>query len=87
MRPSARTLVLSVEDVTGATINAIGLGTGHEIAVPVDADKVHPLRVLVTIGPKDIHARSMDMEFVLTDPKTGEKREVETVFLSGGRMT
>ena len=29
---------------------------------------------------------SMDMEFVLTDPKTGEKREVETVFLSGGRM-
>ena len=80
-----RTLVLTVEDVTGATINAIGVGTGHEIAVPVDADNVHPLRVLVKIGPKNIHAQSMDMEFVLTDPKTGEKREVGTVFLSGGQ--
>ncbi len=78
-----RTLVLTVEDVTGATLNVIGIGQGHEISVPVEADRVHPLRVLVKIGPKNIHAKSMDMEFVLTDPKTGEKREVETVFLSG----
>ena len=49
----ARTLVLTVEDVTGATLNAIGIGAGHEIAVPVDADKVHPLRVLVRIEPEE----------------------------------
>jgi len=38
----------------------------------------------VTLAQEDIHGTSVDMEFVLTDPKTGEKREVETVFLSGG---
>jgi cytochrome c oxidase accessory protein FixG len=81
--PVPRTFVLTVEDVTGATLNAIGIGEGHEIKVPVEADRVHPLRVLVTLKPKDIHARSMDMEFALTDSKTGETREVETVFLSG----
>jgi len=81
---TARTLVLSVEDVHDARLNAIGLPPGEKVEVLVEADKVHPLRVLVTLGQKDIHERSMDMEFVLTDPKTGEKREVETVFLSGG---
>jgi cytochrome c oxidase accessory protein FixG len=81
--PQPRTLVLTVEDVTGAMLNVIGVGVGHEIAIPVEADKVHPLRVLVKIPRGHIHSRSMDMEFALFDPKTGEKREVETVFLSG----
>ena len=81
--PVARKLVLSVEDVEGARLNAIGLPPGRSVAVPVDADKVHTLRVLVTVGPKNIHGRSMEMEFVLTDPATGERREVDTVFLSG----
>jgi polyferredoxin len=80
----ARKLVLSVEAVKGATLNAIGIGKAQEVTVPVEADRVHSLRVLVTIERKNIHAKSMDMEFVLTDPRTGESREVETVFLSGG---
>jgi len=82
--PMPRTFMLSVEGVHHAKLNAIGLPPGEEITVPVEADKVHPLRVLVTLKPRDIQAGSMDMEFVLTDSKTGEKREVETVFLSGG---
>ena len=79
----ARKLVLSVEDVHHPRLNAIGLPLGEAVAVSVDADKVYSLRVLVTLAPKDIKERSMDMEFVLTDPKTGETHKVETVFLSG----
>ena len=80
---SARNLVLSVEDVHGATLNAIGLPPGKTVTVPVEADRVHELRVLVKIPPKDIKAVSMDMEFVIADPVTHEKYEAETVFLSG----
>ena len=80
---TARTLVLTVEGVTGAKLNVIGVGEGHEIPIPVQADKVHPVRVLVKIAPANIHAHSMNMEFVLRDPKTGETSDVETVFLSG----
>ncbi len=79
----ARTLVLSVEDVTGARLNVIGAGEGREIAIPVEADRVHPVRVLVKIARQHIRGPSMDMEFVLRDPATGEKSEAGTVFLSG----
>ncbi len=80
---TARKLVLSVKDVEGARLNAIGLPPGRSVTVPVGADKVYSLRVLVKLAPEHIHGRSMEMEFVLTDPATGEQQDVETVFLSG----
>ncbi|MDE3114531.1 MAG: cytochrome c oxidase accessory protein CcoG [Pseudomonadota bacterium] len=82
----ARKLVLTIEDVNHPAMNAIGLEGADKVAsVPVEVgpDSVYPLRVLVTLPPSAIHARSMDMEFLMTDPITGEESEVHTVFLSG----
>jgi cytochrome c oxidase accessory protein FixG len=80
---TARSLVLSLQDVKGAKLNAIGIGEGETVSVPVEADKVHEMRLLVKLAPRNIRGASMDMEFVLTDPATGEQREVPSVFLSG----
>ena len=82
----ARKLVLTIEDLHHPRMNAIGLDhadNARSVAVEVGPDIVYPLRVLVTLKPSAIHARSMDMEFVMKDPNTGEESEVHTVFLSG----
>ncbi len=82
----ARKLVLTIEDLHHPRMNAIGLDhadNARSVAVEVGPDTVYPLRVLVTLKPSAIRARSMDMEFVMKDPSTGEESEVHTVFLSG----
>ncbi|MBU6471461.1 MAG: cytochrome c oxidase accessory protein CcoG, partial [Alphaproteobacteria bacterium] len=82
----ARELILTIEDLRHPAMTAIGLEDAENVSsVPVEVgpDTVYPLRVLVTLPPSAIHSRSMDMEFIMKDPKTGEESEVHTVFLSG----
>ena len=82
---ATRDFALSIEGVKAKSVNVIGLGV---VTLPahlsVDADKVRAVRVLVTVAKSDLETGSQDIDFVLRDPKTGERFETKAVFVSGG---
>jgi len=79
-----RDFVLSVSAVNAQRINVIGVDNASPpVRLAVEGDKVRSLRVLVTVARKDLHGGSQPINFALTDTASGEKRSVDTVFVSG----
>ncbi len=78
-----RDFYISVEGLTPAKVNVIGLGI---VTLParltVDGDKVRAVRVLLTVAKPE--PGEHDIEFKLTDAKSGESRDAGAVFVSGG---
>ncbi len=79
----ARSLRLGVSGINAREIKVIGDGTIKEsVLLPVEADKVRTLRVLVTVDRKDL-AASHGLRFILSDPAGKERRQVDAVFVPG----
>jgi hypothetical protein len=65
-------------------VNIIGVASGDLPAhIVVEPDKVRTLRLLLTLAPRQLHAGSEDLKFVLTDPVSHEARVTEARFVSG----
>ena len=81
--PQARNLRLSVSGIKARQVKVIGDGEiTSSVLLPVDADKVRTLRILVTVAKADL-AASHDMAFSLADAEGKEHRSVEAVFVTG----
>ena len=79
-----RTFLLTVKGAKFASVKVIGVpNTALPIAVPVEADRVRAVRVLLTVAKKDLKPGHHEIEFHLTDPGTHEVVESESVFVSG----
>jgi len=79
----ARTLTLALSGIAARDVNIIGLGHVKDaVRLPVEADKVRTLRVLVTVAGRDLDA-SHRLIFTLGDGK--QQRAVTAVFVPGGR--
>jgi polyferredoxin len=79
----ARDLRLSVSGIRAREIKAIGDGEiKTSVLLPVDADKVRTLRVLVTVARSDL-AGSRGLTFVLADKTGKESRSASAVFVPG----
>jgi cytochrome c oxidase accessory protein FixG len=79
-----RTFLLSLEGVVPKGINVIGVGVVTQpVPLAVDADKVRAVRILVTVAKSDLTPGSHEIHFVLVDPKTGERRAADAIFVSG----
>jgi cytochrome c oxidase accessory protein FixG len=79
----ARDLRLSVSGIKARQVKVIGDGEiTSSVLLPVDADKVRTLRILVTVARADL-AASHDMTFTLADAEGREHRSVEAVFVTG----
>jgi cytochrome c oxidase accessory protein FixG len=83
---AARTFDLVIGGVRAREIKIIGISdTRMPVRLPVEADKVRTIRVLVTVGKNDLQGSSQPIAFALSDSALHETRNVETVFVSGGR--
>ncbi len=79
----ARDLRLSVSGIKARAINVIGDGDiSSSVLLPVEADKVRTLRVLVTVARPDL-AGSHGLFFTLADSKGSEMRTADAVFVPG----
>ncbi len=79
-----RTLLLTVAGAKVARVAIIGIPEASVTTpVPVAADRVRMLRVLVTIARSDLKSPSQPLTFALKDAKTGETYADSSVFLSG----
>ena len=79
----ARTLRLSVSGIKARLVKVIGDGEiKPAVLLPVEADKVRTLRILVTVAKPDLK-NSHDMTFTLADAEGREQRSVEAVFVTG----
>jgi len=79
----ARDLRLSVSGIKAREIKVIGDGEiKTSVLLPVDADKVRTLRVLVTVAQPDL-AGSRGLVFVLADKTGKESRAASAVFVPG----
>ena len=79
----ARDLRLSVSDIKAREIKVIGDGEiKTSVLLPVDADKVRTLRVLVTVARSDL-AGSHGLIFNLADKTGRESRAARAVFVPG----
>jgi cytochrome c oxidase accessory protein FixG len=82
---AARTFDLVIGGVRAREIKIIGVSdTRMPVRLPVEADKVRTIRVLVTVGKNDLQGSSQAITFALGDSALHETRNVETVFVSGG---
>jgi cytochrome c oxidase accessory protein FixG len=79
-----RTFLLSLEGVVPKGINVIGVGVVTQpVPLAVDADKVRAVRILVTVAKSDLTPGSHEIHILLVDPKTGERRAADAIFVSG----
>ena len=79
----ARPLRLSLSGIKARQVKLIGDGDiKGSVLLPVDADKVRTLRVLVTVGKVELKD-SREMTFTLADEKGTEKRSAAAVFVTG----
>lgn len=82
-RGEARALVLTVSGVAARDIKLIGDGDLKGPAtVALEADKVRTLRLLVTVAKVDL-AKSHTLTISLADAHTGEKRNIDAIFVPG----
>jgi cytochrome c oxidase accessory protein FixG len=83
---TAREFDLSLTGVRPRTVNVIGLGDVQLPArVAVGPDKVRTLRMLVTVGARDVTAGSTAIEIVVRTVTDREARSVPAVFVAGAR--
>ena len=81
--PQARELRLSVSGIKARQVKVIGDGEiTSSVLLPVEADKVRTLRILVTVAKADL-AGSHAMFLSLSDAEGKERRSVEAVFVTG----
>jgi cytochrome c oxidase accessory protein FixG len=81
----ARDFYLGVQGLKPAKVNVIGLGVVTlPVKLTVDGDKVRAVRVLLTAARPDLRGGRRDIEFTLKDATTGEVRDADAVFVSGG---
>jgi cytochrome c oxidase accessory protein FixG len=82
---TARTLRLSVAGIKARQVKLIGDGENNpSILLPVEADKVRTLRILVTVAKADLK-ESTGLTFTLADAEGREQRSATAVFVSGER--
>jgi len=78
-----RALRLSVSGIKARQVKLIGDGEIHpSVLLPVEADKVRTLRVLVTVAKADLRD-STGLIFTLGDAEGSEQRSAAAVFVSG----
>jgi cytochrome c oxidase accessory protein FixG len=81
--PQARALRLSVSGIKARQVKVIGDGEiKSSVLLPVEADKVRTLRILVTVAKPDLRG-SHELTFSLADAAGKEQRSVEAVFVPG----
>jgi cytochrome c oxidase accessory protein FixG len=81
----ARSLRLSVSGIHARAVNVIGMGAAEgPVLLPVEADKVRTLRVLVTVDKADL-AYSHALDFILSDASGTESRKVAAIFMPGDK--
>jgi polyferredoxin len=81
----ARDLRLSVSGIQARQVNVEGVGVmSGPLSLPVEADKVRTLRVLVTVAKSEL-AASHGLTFTLSDASGKESRAVAGVFVPGAR--
>jgi polyferredoxin len=79
----ARTLRLSVSGIRARQVKLIGDGEiNPSVLLPVEADKVRTLRILVTVAKADLRD-STGLTFTLGDAEGHEQRSAAAVFVSG----
>ncbi|WP_022723505.1 cytochrome c oxidase accessory protein CcoG [Rhodopseudomonas sp. B29] len=73
-RPFARKMVVAIDGVPGATLQAIGLtpDLADHIDVDVGQDQTRELRMTVAVPADKVPATSTGIRFTVTDPATGE---------------
>jgi cytochrome c oxidase accessory protein FixG len=84
-RPDSQFFELKLIGLDGAalTVPEQGVPTGTTLSLPAAADAVTDLRLLVHVD-RIPAAPSTPIEFVLTNPRTGEEAHYRTVFLGPG---
>jgi len=83
--PQARDLVLAISGIKARMVNVAGLGAiKGPVRLPVEADRVRTLRVLVTVARSDL-AASNGLIFTLSDASGRENRAVAGVFVPGAK--
>jgi polyferredoxin len=87
MEREAKTYTLATDGIEGATMAVIGHQTESlpSVQLPVKPDDVAPFRVFVTVPRDNLDGKATDLEFVLTDNKTGQVVEHATVFAGPGQ--
>ncbi len=79
-----RSLVLSLDGVVARSVQVIGVeGSRLPAIIAVPADRVRTLRVLLTVGKNELGQADRTIDFVVADPRTGERRVTPAVFVSG----
>lgn len=79
----ARTLRLTVSGLAARDVTAIGIGSvAGSLLLPVEADRVRTLRVLVTVARRDL-AATHAVTFTLGDREGAERRATTTAFVTG----
>ena len=87
MERLAKTYTLALDGIDGATLAVIGIVKegATSATLPVKPDTVGTFRVFVKAPRRSLPEKSMDMNFLLTDQKTGKVYPHETVFAGPGR--
>jgi cytochrome c oxidase accessory protein FixG len=87
MEREAKTYTLATDGIEGATMAVIGhqAESVPSVQLPVKPDDVAPFRVFVTVPRDNLDGKATDLEFVLTDNKTGQVVEHATVFAGPGQ--
>jgi hypothetical protein len=79
-----REFSLSLIGVRPRIVNVIGLGdVTLPVRLSVPADKVRTVRVLLTVGPANVHAGSKHIAFVMKTLDGKETYEESSVFVAG----
>jgi len=82
---AARDLYIDIAGIKIRTVKIIGLGDVVLPAkIPVEADKVRSLRVLVTVAKSDLKASDQSLTFSVRDAGHREIHTASAVFISGG---
>lgn len=78
---TARQLTLDLTGIKPSKISIVGIGSAMPAAIPVEADKVRTLRVLVTVAPGSFGPGPQSIQFLLSSGD--EQRTVDAIFVGG----
>ena len=82
MIPEPRVIFLSLEGLPGATMTVTGIDQpeGVSFAIPVEPDKVRPLKVYVKVPKQHVTAGRSEFTFLVEDKQSFEKDAYKAVF-------
>ena len=82
MIPEPRVIFVSIEDLPGAVMSAIGIDQpeGRSLAIPVHPDRAETLKIFVRQPRRDVAGEAQHFRFVIEDKASFERDEYTATF-------